>query len=349
MAQRLIDGGDILIEDGKIRSITDNSDYTPAPCDVVIDAKFRFVFPGFIDIYTHCGLDGTRTGDIYREEMFIAPYVHTSRYINAGSDDFSDKASCGITAVAVAPFSERIVGGKCCLIKTKSDDGKPNIVSEDCGTLFSLTGMSDVNYVVFPESIPSFIKSELYSASTYLSQDDGSALASPALSAYENVLTKKAPAYFSVCSDEQLKIAENIAERFSLNAVMLMDIRDAEFGAMPKTAPFVINPSHVGNAKRRLIAESIKDTDADFAISSQEADTLSVNAGLFVRSGLSMQSGFEAITTTPANLCGADDRIGSLSEGMDADIVIWNGNPLEVLSEVVYTIIDGKVAYHGRD
>ena len=53
----------------------------------------------------------------------------------------------------------------------------------------------------------------------------------------------------------------------------------------------------------------------------------------------------EAITINPARTLGIEDRVGSIEIGKDADIVIWDGNPLEIQSNVLFTIIDGKIVY----
>ena len=43
--------------------------------------------------------------------------------------------------------------------------------------------------------------------------------------------------------------------------------------------------------------------------------------------------------------CGVDARVGSLEVGKDADIAIFDGNPMNTFTNTVYTIIDGKVVY----
>jgi len=40
-----------------------------------------------------------------------------------------------------------------------------------------------------------------------------------------------------------------------------------------------------------------------------------------------------------------DQRVGSLKEGKDADIAIYDGNPLQIASSVKYTIVNGEVAW----
>lgn len=357
MTGRLIDGGDILTENGVIREIHDTSEYEPHSDDTVIDATDCFVFPGFIDMHTHCGLDGTRLGDVYLKERFIAPEASTYKSINPQNEAFYDCICSGVTSVMVAPFDEQIVGGKCCVVKTYSGDNNSlNTVSEFCGIKFSLCGMSGEDSVVLPDSIPRFIKKELRSALEYISPNTHmlQGLMSPALDSYKPMLLEKMPAFISVSDEMQLSIAESIIKDFNLNGVLVL--RSVEntpaYSSLfeNKKTPFIINPINMGASCRKQFSSSL--TTQDFAVSSYHphvsSDILPVNVGMLVRDGLDMQSGFESITTKPAQICRLYDKIGSLSVGMDADIVVWNDNPLEVLSNVLYTVIDGKVVYSGE-
>ncbi len=72
---------------------------------------------------------------------------------------------------------------------------------------------------------------------------------------------------------------------------------------------------------------------------------LPICAGLAVKAGLSMEDGLKSITINAAEILGVSDRIGSIEKGKDADIVIYDGNPMEIFTNTLYTIIDGKIAY----
>ena len=52
-----------------------------------------------------------------------------------------------------------------------------------------------------------------------------------------------------------------------------------------------------------------------------------------------------AITIDAAKISGVEERLGSLKEGKDADIVIYEGNPLEIKGTAIFTIVDGKVVW----
>lgn len=73
--------------------------------------------------------------------------------------------------------------------------------------------------------------------------------------------------------------------------------------------------------------------------------SLPLCAGMAVKAGLSMEEGLKAITINAAKICGVADRVGSLEVGKDADIAIFDGNPMELFTRTLYTIIDGKMVY----
>jgi imidazolonepropionase-like amidohydrolase len=68
-------------------------------------------------------------------------------------------------------------------------------------------------------------------------------------------------------------------------------------------------------------------------------------AGMAVKAGMTRQEALEAITINPAEILGIEDRVGSLVSGKDADIVIWDNDPLSVESRVFCTMVDGRVVY----
>ena len=62
-----------------------------------------------------------------------------------------------------------------------------------------------------------------------------------------------------------------------------------------------------------------------------------------------MDAALRAITRNAAEICNAADRVGSLEVGKDADIAVFDGNPLEVFTQTYCTIIDGEVVYGCED
>jgi imidazolonepropionase-like amidohydrolase len=66
--------------------------------------------------------------------------------------------------------------------------------------------------------------------------------------------------------------------------------------------------------------------------------------------GMTEEQALKMVTLNPAKLLHLDDRMGSIKEGKDADLVLWSDNPLSIYAQVKYTIIDGIVYFdHERD
>jgi imidazolonepropionase-like amidohydrolase len=75
---------------------------------------------------------------------------------------------------------------------------------------------------------------------------------------------------------------------------------------------------------------------------SHNAGNLVQLAGNAVANGLPYEKGLEAIMSNPARIYGMSSRTGSLEAGMDADVVLWSGDPLEVTSAPEQVFIRGR-------
>ncbi|MPN35169.1 Adenine deaminase [bioreactor metagenome] len=63
---------------------------------------------------------------------------------------------------------------------------------------------------------------------------------------------------------------------------------------------------------------------------------------LAVKNGMDRFSAYKAVTINPARLCGIDSRVGSIEIGKDADLVLFNGDPLDIFTKVIAVYIDGR-------
>ena len=80
-------------------------------------------------------------------------------------------------------------------------------------------------------------------------------------------------------------------------------------------------------------------------IAGRDLLTYQWDAAFAVRGGASPEAALRAVTLTAAEAIGVDDRLGSLAAGKDADIVIWEGDPLDYRFNVETTIVSGRVLY----
>lgn len=72
-------------------------------------------------------------------------------------------------------------------------------------------------------------------------------------------------------------------------------------------------------------------------------------AGFAVSEGLPYEEAWRAITVNPAKQTGIGDRVGSLEEGKDGDVVIWEADPLTTVGAKAFvTVVNGKLVYDAR-
>jgi imidazolonepropionase-like amidohydrolase len=72
---------------------------------------------------------------------------------------------------------------------------------------------------------------------------------------------------------------------------------------------------------------------------------LTINAALAVREGMAEEEALKSITLHAAEIIGIDDLVGSLEAGKDADIVVFDGHPLDYRTRVDLVLVNGQVAY----
>ncbi|MBA3528081.1 MAG: amidohydrolase family protein, partial [Propionibacteriaceae bacterium] len=66
---------------------------------------------------------------------------------------------------------------------------------------------------------------------------------------------------------------------------------------------------------------------------------------LSMKEGLDRETALRSITINPAEMLGLDDRVGSLEVGKDGDVVLWDGDPLEIMSRARSVFIEGRQVY----
>ena len=77
-------------------------------------------------------------------------------------------------------------------------------------------------------------------------------------------------------------------------------------------------------------------------------EALNVTASLAVKYGLDENRAIKALTENAAFILGLDKKLGKIELGYDADVVVWNGHPLDIRSKPVYVFIDGEKALENQ-
>lgn len=362
--------GCILIgEDGKILQIAPVI-AAPEGCDV-IDAQGRLVTPGCIDAHCHIGLDNEAVGwegKDYNEKVDpVTPQMRAIDSIYPQDESLANAIRGGVTAACTGPGSANVVGGTFVAIKLLGNRVDNMIIKDPIAMKCAFGenpkrcyGQSGGKAPMTRMGVAAILRELLFKAKRY-AQDkkDGK---NPAfdmkLEAMQPVIEGKIPLKCHAHRADDILTAIRIAKEFGLS--MTMDhctdgavIADelAKEGFPAFVGPTLGNKSKIELNHKSFTTPGILHkagvpvsiiTDAPVI----PLQNLPMCAGLAANAGLDMEEAWRAITINPATALGIADRIGSLEEGKDADIVIWTADPLTTIGAEAYiTVIDGKIAY----
>ncbi len=356
---------DLLIDKGKIIQIAKK--IKPTERMEVIDASGLRVYPGFIDAHSHIGLSEekkTHQGDESNEGTNpITPAIRALDAINPLDSAFHNALAVGITGVMVGPGSSNPIGGQFVFIKTHGRRVDDMIVKAPCAMKLAFGENPMTNYGTngnIPSSrmgIASLIREELTNARQYF--QDGSQ-GNFGMDCYRELFEGAIPLKAHVHRADDIFTAIRIADEFGLGLTLdhcteghLIADAIAQSGY-----PAIVGPSLASRSKDEVKSSDFKTPGilqkagvlvaltTDHPVS--RIQYLPLCAGLAVKEGMSQWGALRAITIDAARICRLEHRLGSLKEGKDADIVMYDGNPLEIASSVRYTLVSGEIAWQAH-
>ena len=365
--------GDILIEGKKIAKIEEEIEVSK---DMqVIDAQGKFVFPGFIDAHTHLGLwedgMGFEGADGNEETDPITPQLNPIDGINPMDRTFEEAVAGGITAVCTTPGSANVMGGECIAIKTYGKRIDKMVIKNPVASKIAF-GENPKSCYGRDEKTPqtrmaiaSLLREHLKKAEEYLEEielyeeheDHDRPEYDIKMESLIPVLRKEIPFKVHAHRADDMFTAIRIAKEFDLR-LTLDHCTEGHLIAedlVEEGYPVIVGPSLSERSKIELrnltfdTAGILSNAGARVSLMTDHPvipiQYLPICAGIAVKHGMKKDKAIEAITINPAKTLGIEDRVGSIEVGKDADIVIWDGCPLEIQSNVLFTIIDGKIVY----
>lgn len=375
MAGGDIKDGCIRVENGKIAEIgkRDEVVFHPVSDERVIEVKDGIIMPGIIEAHCHMGISEEKKGmegdDCNEVVNPVTPGLRAIDAINTMDAAFDDAVRAGITSAMIGPGSSNVVGGQFAFLKTKGRRVDDLTVKAPAAMKVAFGENPKVNYSGQGKSpstrmaIAALLREELTKAFDYMdrkrkAEDKGEDFQEEfAMECWLPVLRREIPLKAHVHRVDDIFTAVRIAKEFHLK-MTLDHCSEGHLIAQELAAegfPAVVGPDLASRSKIEVQNMAFKTVGVlnkaglmtaittDHPVSLIQS--LPLCAGLAVKSGLSMEEGYRAITIHPAVICGVADRVGSLEPGKDADIAIFNGNPMEVFTKTLYTIIDGQVVY----
>ena len=354
---------DLLIKDGKIAKIARK--VSPEKDVQILNAEGLHIYPGFIDAHSHIGIAEEQTTaqtDPSNEGTDpVTPFIRAVDGINPMDSAFHNALAAGITGVMVGPGSSNPIGGQFAFIKTYGrcvDDMvvlAPAAIKLAFGENPMSTYGTNGTMPATRMGIASVIREELFRAQQYLENCDTQK--DYRLECYRELFEGKIPLKAHVHRADDIFTAIRIAKEFGLE-LTLDHCTEGHLIAREIAAsgfPAIVGPSLASRTKEEVAYSDFKTpgilhrTGVTVALTTDHPVSriqyLPLCASLAAKEGLGEQAALRAITIDAAKICRVDHRLGSLQEGKDADLAIFDGDPMEITSSVCMTMINGKVVW----
>lgn len=357
---------DILIDSGKIVKIGKGLSADGAE---VIDATGLHVYPGFVEAHCHIGLDGYGIGyeghDYNELNDPVTPQVQAIDGINPFDPCMKMAAKAGVTCFATGPGSSNSIGGTFAAIKPVGTRVDNMIVKfpvamkcafgENPKRCYQKQGISSrmTNAAKIREALN---KAKVYKAKIEAAGDDASKL--PAYDqkseALIPVLNHEIPLKAHAHQANDIFTAIRIAKEFGVG----LTLEHVTEGHMivdelaKENLPLAVGPTF-GHASKFELQNKTWETPGILAKAGCHVSIITdapvtplhylpLCAGLAIKAGMDEYDALRAVTINPAEHIGIADRVGSLEEGKDADVVIVDGCPFDVTGVIKHVLINGE-------
>lgn len=379
MAGEDIPEGCIHVVNGKIAEIgrRDEIAVHPAAYERVLEIKDGLIMPGIIEAHCHMGITEEKKGmegdDCNETVNPITPWLRAIDAINTMDAAFDDAVRAGITSAMIGPGSSNVVGGQFAFLKTKGRRIEDLLVKAPAAMKVAFGENPKVNYSGQGKSpstrmaIAGMLREELTRATEYARKKKDAVEKGEyfeqdfQLECWLPVLDRKIPLKAHVHRVDDIFTAIRIAKEFNLR-MTLDHCSEGHLIAEELAAegfPAIVGPDLASRSKievQNMAFKTVGILNKAGVMTAVTTDhpvsliaSLPLCAGLAVKAGLPLEEGYRAITIYAARICGVADRVGSLEVGKDADIAVFTGNPMEIFTETLYTIIDGEIVYEAGE
>lgn len=357
--------GVVLVDNGKITAVGARVEI-PADC-AVLDVRGKVITPGLIDSHTHLGVYSESLAwsgeDVNEHSQAITPGLHVLDALYPRDIGLADACAGGITTVMVAPGSSNPSGGQCAIIKTRPKMAVEEMLLTRYAGLKIAFGENPRHAFGDSKKMPvtrmataAMLRELLVKGQEYAArQGEKDHKFDLGLEAVGRVLCGKMPLRAHAHRADDILTALRIADEFQTD-IIIEHATEAHLIAdllAARQAKLVLGPFMITRVKLELKDRSwqtpaiMHQHGVPFALMSDHpvmpSCFLPVYAGLAARYGLDEEAALRSITLDAARILDIADRVGSLTAGKDADLVVWSGSPLLLASRAELVMIDGAV------
>lgn len=367
LAGEPIEDGSVLIQDGKIAGVGRRL-RTPKDATVV-DAKGKHLYPGMFDAFTQVGLVEITavgvTGD-RREKGDFNPQLRSAIAVHPASEHIAVTRANGVTQTLTA-MRGGVFAGRAAIINLDGWTWEEMAIESDGPLVVEWPVIR-----VYSES-PGNNRPTSIEKATDRYEKRVAEIAEWIEAARHYALAKKAGAEVNRKLEALLPLVEG-RQPMIVVANRARTIRNAvEFAAQHEVKMILAGGLEAAKEQELLLEhgipvllgptqKTVPDEDdpydelfaqpgklsragVPFAITSEQhflSRTLPYEAANAVPFGLPKDEALKAVTLYPAQILGLGDKLGSIEEGKIANLILTDGDPLEITTEVERVFINGK-------
>ncbi|WP_419019959.1 amidohydrolase [Intestinimonas butyriciproducens] len=367
----VIPNGYVELEDDKIKGVGP-MEALPKGCEgPSLDVKGGHIVPGFVDAHCHLGLFGDALkfeGDDGNEATNpCTPHVRAIDGVNPLDHCFQEAREGGVTTVLTGPGSANPISGQGIVIKTLGA-WVDQMVLKAPATMKMALGENPKTVYNGRKETPttrmgtaSVIRTELARALEYMDRQDKADTEpgtnapgyDPRLEALIPVLRGELPVHIHAHRADDIATAVRICREYGLQFVVVHGTEGYRVTELlaAEGVGVITGPILTDRSKPELAGLTIENparlakAGVEIAICTDHPVTpiqyLPLCAAVAVRGGLEPEEALRAITLGGARLAGVAHRVGSLTPGKDADVVVTSGHPLEWTGSVEHVFING--------
>lgn len=368
----VIKNGYVAVKGSKIAQAGPMKDCPKSWEGEVFDAQGGHICPGFIDAHCHLGMFGDAVGfesdDGNEETDPCTPHLRAIDGVNPLDRCFTEARAAGVTTVLTGPGSANPVSGQFAALKTDGRWVDAMVVRAPAAMKLALGENPKQVYhdrdetPVTRMATAAIIRENLRKAVEYgekldkatRDEDTDPPDYDAKLEALLPVVRGELPVHIHAHRADDIATGVRIAKEFGLRCVIAHGTEGhliPELLAREKI-PVITGPALGDRSKPELANMTLENpailwkAGVRFAICTDHPEVpiqyLPLCAALAVKGGLDPEEALAAITVTAARIAGLDGALGSLAPGREADIVVTDRHPLELLGQVRAVFMGGR-------
>ncbi len=356
----VLNNAHVLIKNGKIAAV--GSDVQAEKDSRIIDANGKPLTPGFMNAATQLGTSDIDalddTVDSKSSNPDITASFHISDIINPDAAAIALNRSMGLTRAIVLPaLDKNVFGGVGVLINTRGEVLRDGVAQTAAYAYFNKGDNGGSRAAMLQKFRNLFDDARDY-ANNKAAFQRGERRSYDAsfrdLDAINDVLNGKQTLFVASERAMDIRTLLKLQKEYGFKLVIVggteahLVAKELAAAKVPVVIDVMSNTRSSFDQQAATFENAARLHKAGVTVAFKDSTTghnaywVRQNAGLAVAHGMPYDAAIASLTSIPSQLAGTANSFGKIEKGMDADVVLWDGDPLEVTTFPTHVLIAGE-------